>query len=50
MQHLSVKAIGIANTDEKAFLLTSIGNQISRKVVFDENEEMVGGKMLARKR
>jgi len=37
MQHLSVKAIGIADTDERAFLLTSIGNHISRKVVFDEN-------------
>jgi len=33
MQHLSVKAIGI----ERAFLLTSIGSQISRKVVFDES-------------
>jgi len=37
MQHLSVKAVGIADTDERAFLLTSIGSQISRKVVFDEN-------------
>jgi len=33
---ISVKAIGIAETDERAFLLTSIGSQISRKVVFDE--------------
>ena len=37
MQHLSVKAIGIADTEERAILLTSIGNHISRKVVFDEN-------------
>ena len=37
MQHLSAKAIGIVDTDERAILLTSIGNHISRKVVFDEN-------------
>ena len=37
MQHLSVKAIGIADTDDRAILLTSIGNHISHKVVFDEN-------------
>ena len=36
MQHLSVKAVGIADADERAFLLTSIGSQISRKVVFRE--------------
>jgi len=36
-QHLSVKAIGIADTDERAILLTSIRTHISRKVVFDEN-------------
>jgi len=30
MQRLSVKAIGIADTGERAFLLTSMGSQISR--------------------
>ena len=37
MQHLYAKAIGIADTDETAFHLTSIESQISRKVVIDEN-------------
>ena len=37
IQHLSVKATRLADIDERAFLLTSIGSQISRKVVFDEN-------------
>jgi len=37
MQRLSVKAIGIADTGERAFLLTSMGSQISRNWVFDEN-------------
>jgi len=51
MQHLSVKAIGTADTDERAFLLTSIGSQISRKVVFDKSvNEWVEENKLARKK